>query len=1203
MKSETVKMVPMDGCEAAAHIAYRCAEVIAIYPITPSSPMSESTDVWATKGITNVLGDVPRIVEMQSEGGAAGALHGALLAGALTTTFTSSQGLLLMIPNMYKIAGELTPTVIHVAARSLASASLSIFGDHADVMAARATGFAILFSNSVQEAMDLALVSHSASLDSRVPFMHAFDGFRTSHEIQKVAVVPDTVVRKLIKDQSVNDHRSRALNPDRPSLRGSAANPDTYFQSREAANPWYNALPAIVQTAMDQFAAETGRAYHLFDYEGHPEAEEVIVIMGSGAETAAEAARFLNAKHGRRTGVLKVRLFRPFSVEHFLGALPVTTKAIAVLDRTKEPGCAGEPLYQDILTALVESQSTGTLPFKAFPRVISGRYGLSSKEFSPSMVKSIFDELSKAQPKNHFTIGIYDDVTHTSLPWDKTLTTEDAETTRAIFWGLGSDGTVGANKNTIKIIGENTPLNCQGYFVYDSKKAGAFTVSHLRFGPNPIRSPYLVEDANFIAVHQFPFIEKFDVLERAAKGSVFLLNAPLDQEFVWDRLPKETQKTIIEKQIKLYVIDAYKVARENNLGPRINTVMQTCFFALSNVLPLNDAIKMIKDAIKKTYGKRGTSVVERNCAAVDATLANLHEITPPAAATADFGLTSPVPATAPEFLQKVTAPMLAGQGDELPVSALPPDGIWPTSTTRWEKRRVSLDAPRWISDLCIQCGKCVMVCPHSVIRGKVFSPDDAAKAPASFLHMEGKFKNAPGQRFTIQVSTEDCTGCTLCVEVCPGVDKKNPEIRALNMHGIDETMDEDRKNWDFFLNLPDGIGVEPATTKEASSKMTLKDAMLRQPTFEFSSACSGCGETGYLRTLSQLFGDRAVIANATGCSSIYGGNLPTTPWSIDKNGRGPAWANSLFEDNAEFGLGMRLALDHQAVLALRVINSLRDKLPEALVDEIIANHENTTEAGVIAQQARVKEVKKLLTDLGPDIRAKDLLQVVDTLVRRTVWIIGGDGWAYDIGYGGLDHVIATGADVNILVLDTEVYSNTGGQASKSTPLGSTAKFATAGKGTFKKDLGLLAMSYQNVYVAQISLGANDTHTLRVLQEAESFRGPSIIMAYSPCVAHGIDLSRNVDQSKLAVASGHWLLYRYMPAADLRSMGVLKLDSKAPSVTLGDYHKHEGRFRVLQDAAPEIAAEYLERAQNAVLSRRKRFEALAGFSKTEHPDEK
>ena len=690
---------------------------------------------------------------------------------------------------------------------------------------------------------------------------------------------------------------------------------------------------------------------------------------------------------------------------------------------------------------------------------------------------------------------------------------------------------------------------------------------------DPIRSPYLVEDANFIAVHQFPFIEKFDVLERAAKGSVFLLNAPIDKELVWDRLPKETQKTIIGKQIKLYVIDAYKVARENSLGPRINTVMQTCFFALSNVLPLNDAIKMIKDAIRKTYGKRGTSVVDRNCAAVDATLANLHEITPPADATADFGLSSPIPASAPEFLQRVTAPMLAGQGDELPVSALPPDGIWPTSTTRWEKRRISLDAPRWIPDLCIQCGKCVMVCPHSVIRGKVFSPDDVAKAPATFLHMDGKFKNAPGQRFTIQVSTEDCTGCTLCVEVCPGIDKKNPEIRALNMHGIDATMEEDRKNWDFFVNLPDGIGFEPATTKEAAAKLTIKDAMLRQPTFEFSSACSGCGETGYLRTLSQLFGDRTVIANATGCSSIYGGNLPTTPWSIDKNGRGPAWANSLFEDNAEFGLGMRLALDHQAVLALRVINSLRDKLPASLVDAIIANHEDTTEAGVIAQQARVKELKELLAALGPDLRAKDLLQVADTLVRRTVWIIGGDGWAYDIGYGGLDHVIATGADVNILVLDTEVYSNTGGQASKSTPLGSTAKFATAGKTTYKKDLGLLAMSYQNVYVAQVSLGANDTHTLRVFQEAESSRGPSIIMAYSPCVAHGMDLTRNVDQSKLAVASGHWLLYRYTPAADRRSMGVLKLDSKAPSVTLGEYHKHEGRFRVLHDSAPDIATEY------------------------------
>ena len=1186
----------MDGCEAAAHVAYRCSEVIAIYPITPSSPMGEYADQWAATDVPNLFGDVPRIIEMQSEGGAAGSLHGALLTGALATSFTASQGLLLMIPNMYKIAGELTPMVLHVAARSLATQALSIFGDHSDVMAARATGYAMLFANSVQEAMDLSLVSHAATLESRVPFMHIFDGFRTSHEVQKVEPLSDTQILSLIDKGHIRAHRARALNPDKPSLRGTAANPDTYFQSRESVNPFYNALPAIVQATMDRFAALTGRQYHLIDYEGDPQAEEVLVLMGSGAETCAETAKFLN-QHGRRTGVVKVRLYRPFPVDAFLDALPETVKAIAVLDRTKEPGASGEPLYQDVLTALAEGMAARRI--SRFPTVTSGRYGLSSKEFTPAMVRAIFDELLKPQPKNHFTIGIHDDVTHTSLAFDPSFRLDDPETKSAVFWGLGSDGTVGANKNTIKIIGDLTDLNCQAYFVYDSKKAGAHTVSHLRFGPNEIRRPYLVEDASFVGVHQFPFLEKYNVLDRAAPGAVLLINAPVEPHQVWDRLPAPVQETIVGKRLKLFTIDAYKVARENGLGPRINTVMQTCHFALSGIIPLDRALDAIKKAIKKSYGKRGEAIVNKNIAAVDAALANLHEVEVPGLVSSTAALSAHIPASAPEFLRNVTGRMLAGLGDELPVSALPPDGCWPTATTRWEKRRISMDAPQWVSDLCIQCGKCVMVCPHSVIRGKILTPAAAEAAPDGFQTMEAKFKTAPGHKFTLQVSTEDCTGCTLCVEACPAVSKTDKTVKALNMHPIEPTLEQDRARWKYFTGLPDHLGVQAAATREAAAKMTIKDAMLRQPTFEFSSACSGCGETGYLRTMSQLFGDRAVIANATGCSSIYGGNLPTTPWSVNKNGRGPAWANSLFEDNAEFGLGMRLSLDHQARHALHLLGQLVPDVPADLVEEIRDHFEDTTEVGIARQRERVDRVKELLADLPPNPVTENLLPVLDHLVRRSVWIIGGDGWAYDIGFGGLDHVLASGENVNILVLDTEVYSNTGGQASKSTPLGTTAKFAAKGKTTYKKDLGLLAISYQNVYVASIALGANDTHTLRVLQEAEAYPGPSLIMAYSPCVAHGMDMVRSLDQAKLAVNSGHWLLYRYQPAEDRRSIGSLKLDSKAPSTTLAEYHAGENRFNVLAKNHPEAAADYLKRAQNAVIARRKRYESLAAFSKVEN----
>ncbi len=1189
----------MDGCEAAAHVAYRCSEVIAIYPITPSSPMGEFSEQWAAKGTPNIFGDVPRIIEMQSEGGAAGTLHGALLSGSMTTSFTASQGLLLMIPNMYKIAGELTPTVLHIAARSLATQALSIFGDHSDVMAARATGYVMLFANSVQEAMDLSLVSHAATLKSRIPFMHIFDGFRTSHEIQKIEALNDVEIRSLIDDACIRAHRGRGLNPDNPSLHGSAANPDVYFQGREAVNPFYNALPAIVQETMDRFADLTGRAYHLVDYEGDADAEQVIVIMGSGAETCAETALHLNAKDGRKTGVVKIHLYRPFPTEAFLAAIPPGVKSIAVLDRTKEPGSIGEPLYQDVVTALSEGMGAGLI--ERFPKVIGGRYGLSSKEFSPAMVKAIYDELLKPAPKNHFTIGINDDVTHTSLVYESAFRLNDPQTSAAIFWGLGSDGTVGANKNTIKIIGDLTDQNCQGYFVYDSKKAGAHTVSHLRFGPNEIRRPYLVEDASFVGVSQFPFLEKFDILERAAPGAVFLINAPLAPEHVWDSLPQPVQQAIIDKGIKLYTIDAYKVARENGLGPRINTVMQTCHFALSGIIPLTEALDAIKDAIEKTYGKRGEAIVTKNCAAVDDSLANLHEISVPAEAESAGRMLLHIPDDAPDFLRNVTAKMLAGRGDELPVSALPPDGCWPSATTRWEKRRISMDAPKWEPDLCIQCGKCVIVCPHSVIRAKILTHDDLAAAPEGFLSMDAKYKSAPGQKFTIQISSEDCTGCTLCVEACPAVSKTDKNFKSLNMRNITDTLESDRAHWKYFTELPDNLGVVVSQTAEAAAKMTIKDAMLRQPTFEFSSACSGCGETGYLRLMSQLFGDRAVIANATGCSSIYGGNLPTTPWGTDKNGRGPAWANSLFEDNAEFGLGMRLALDHQSRHALTLLKQLAPEIPAELTASIEQNYFNTTEGDIATQRERIEMVKSILVYQKENPLIANLLTVLDTLVRRSVWIVGGDGWAYDIGFGGLDHILASGENVNILVLDTEVYSNTGGQASKSTPLGTSAKFATNGKTTYKKDLGMLAMSYQNVYVASIAMGANDTHTLRVLQEAEAYQGPSLIMAYSPCVAHGMDMVRSLDQAKLAVTSGHWLLYRYTPADDKRSMGKLKLDSKAPSATLADYHAGENRFRIVAKTHPDEAAEYLTRAQKAVVARRKRYESLADFSKTENED--
>ncbi|MGZ4819850.1 MAG: pyruvate:ferredoxin (flavodoxin) oxidoreductase, partial [Terriglobales bacterium] len=1128
--------VTIDGNEAAAYAAYHTSEVIAIYPITPSSNMGEFADEWAAKGQTNLWGVVPTVVEMQSEGGAAGALHGAVQAGALGTTFTASQGLLLMIPNMYKIAGELTATVIHVAARTVATHALSIFGDHSDVMACRQTGFAMLASNSVQEAMDHALIAHAATLEARLPFLHFFDGFRTSHEVAKIEQLSVDDMRQMIDDELVHAHRLRSLSPDRPMLRGTAQNPDVFFQARESANLYYLECPAIVQKTMDRFAKIVGRRYNLFDYVGAPDAERVLIMMGSGAEAAEETVEHLNARGGK-VGLLKVRLYRPFSVSHFVSALPATVKSLAVLDRTKEPGATGEPLYMDVCVALSESLASGKSPLQSMPRVIGGRYGLSSKEFNPAMVKAVFDELEKERPKNHFTVGIVDDVTHTSLEYDPQFSTESPDTVRAVFYGLGSDGTVGANKNSIKIIGEDTDYYAQGYFVYDSKKAGAMTVSHLRFGPRPIRSTYLITAANFLACHQFSFVEHFDVLKLAQPGATFLLNSPYGPDEVWNHLPITVQQEILDKKLHLYVIDADRVAEGVGMGRRINTIMQTCFFAISGVLPREEAIGAIKKAIEKTYRKRGDAVVKKNFDAVDATLAQLHEVKLPERATSQLRLEPPVSATAPDFVQKVTARIIAGEGDLLPVSAFPVDGTFPVGTARWEKRNIALEIPVWDEQLCIQCGKCVLVCPHSVIRAKIYDPVLLGHAPSTFKSAKPKWKEFETQRYTLQVAPEDCTGCKLCVQVCPAKSKTEVKHKAINMETQAPLRVPERENWEFFLSLPE-------TDREQLKTGQVKDVQLLQPLFEFSGACAGCGETPYIKLMTQLFGDHAVVANATGCSSIYGANLPTTPYTADAQGRGPAWSNSLFEDNAEFGLGLRLALNKQEEYARDLLRRLEGRIGGELVAALLGE-DQSNHRGIEQQREHVRRLKDKLKGID-SAEGRDLLAIAEALVRKSLWIVGGDGWAYDIGYGGLDHVLASAQNVNVLVLDTEVYSNTGGQRSKSTPRGAVARFAFGGKETAKKDLALMAINYGNVYVARVAMGGSDTQAIKAFEEAEAYPGPSLILAFSHCVAHGYDLMYGMEQQKLAVQTGYWPLFRYNPALALQGKNPLQLDSRRPS---------------------------------------------------------
>ncbi|MDF9391495.1 MULTISPECIES: pyruvate:ferredoxin (flavodoxin) oxidoreductase [Methylococcus] len=1167
----------LDGNEAVAYIAYRINEVCAIYPITPSSTMAELADQWAAEGRPNIWGNVPLVVEMQSEGGAAGTVHGALQTGALTTTFTASQGLLLMIPNMYKIAGELTPTVFHVAARSLAAQGLSIFGDHADVAAVRPTGFAQLASGSVQEAHDMALLAQAASLESRIPFVHFFDGFRTSHEVNKLSLIPDQAIRALIDPVRVREHRARALNPDNPFIRGTAQNPDVYFQGRETVNPFYAHLPEIAQAQFDKFAGLTGRQYRLFDYFGDPEAERVAVVMGSAAFTLRETVAFL-CRQGEKVGVVQVRLALPFSAPHFLAVLPASVRTVAVLDRLKLPGSIGEPLYSDVVTALAENGSP--------VRVIGGRYGLSSKEFTPAMAKAVLDELARPQPKNHFTIGIIDDISHTSLDYDERFEIEPEDVVRALFFGLGADGTVGANKNSIKIIGESTPLYAQGYFVYDSKKSGSRTVSHVRFGPRPIESPYLIRSAGFIGCHQFNFVEKIDVLEHARQGAVFLLNSPYGPDTVWDHLPRPVQERIIERNIAFYVIDASKVAAESGMGGRTNTVMQTCFFAISGVLPREEAIGRIKDSIRKTYGKKGEDVVRKNFAAVDHTLAHLYRVAVPAQATSRLEIPPPVPPEAPEFVQRVTAAMMAGAGDALPVSALPVDGTYPSGTTRWEKRNISDIVPMWEPDLCIQCGNCSFVCPHSVIRSKFYPESRLEKAPRGFKSAPINARGFPETRYTLQIYVEDCTGCGLCVEVCPARSLREAGVKAINMRPKAPILEQERNSIRFFEQLP----VNDRSRVDFSS---VRGAQFLEPLFEFAGACAGCGETPYVRLLSQLFGDRLLVANATGCSSIYGGNLPTTPWTKNAEGRGPAWSNSLFEDNAEFGLGFRLSADKHLALARQRLEELRPRLPAGLADEILKAPQ-LAESEIRRQRQRVAALKSALRDIDCEA-ARDLLSVADHLVRRSIWIIGGDGWAYDIGSAGLDHVLASGRDVNVLVLDTEVYSNTGGQMSKSTPLGAVAKFAAAGKPVAKKDLALQAIAYGNVYVARIAMGANPQQALLALREAEAYPGPSLVLAYSHCIAHGIDMRLGLRQQDLATASGHWPLIRYNPALRQSDRNPFVLDSPRPRIKLKDYAMNELRYQILARSHPAESEHLMTLAQQVVDQKWETYEEMASRS--------
>ncbi len=1178
------KMITVDGNEACASVAFRTNEIAVIYPITPSSTMGELADQWAAEGATNIWGVVPEITEMQSEGGAAGAVHGVIQAGALGTTFTASQGLLLMIPNMYKIAGELTSFVMHVSARTLATHALSIFGDHSDVMATRQTGFAMLASCSVQEAQDFAAIAQAATLRSRVPFLHFFDGFRTSHEVSKIVSLSDDELRALIDDDLVVAHRRRGLSPEHPAVRGTAQNPDCFFQAQEARNPYYDVLPGIVEAEMDRFAKVTGRRYQLFEYSGHPEAEQVIVAMGSGAETADTTAARLN-QMGRKVGVLKVRLYRPFSVDGFVAALPPSVRSIAVLDRCKEPGAVGEPLYQDIVTALAEARAQGLRPTASEPRVIGGRYGLASKEFSPAMVKAVFDELTRDKPKPHFTVGINDDVTRLSLEVDDSFTLAAGDTREAVFFGLGSDGTVGANKNSIKIIADNTDLYAQAYFVYDSKKSGAITISHLRFSSRPVQSAYLVQQADFLACHHFVFLDKIDVLSYAKQGGTFLLNSPHPADQVWDKLPRSVQQAIIDKGLKFYVIDARNVAAAAAMGARINTIMQTCFFALSEVLPRDEAITQIKKSIEKSYGRKSQKLVEKNCAAVDMTLAHLAEVTVPKTATATRDLPPIVPLDAPDFVQRVTAMMLAGKGDLLPVSAFPVDGTWPVGTAQYEKRNIADQIPIWEPSLCIQCNKCVMVCPHAAIRAKLVEPDGLTNPPETLKTMPYKGSEVKGGTYLLQVAPEDCTGCTLCVKVCPGRDKANSQRLALFMAVKDPLLDAERTNFDYFLSLPD--------LERSKFRMNLKSSQFIKPLFEFSGACLGCGETPYVKLLTQLYGDRLMVANATGCSSIFGGNLPTTPYAADANGRGPAWSNSLFEDNAEFGMGFRLAVDQGRAQARQLVKELSGQLPEVLVNEILYANQSD-DAGIDAQRVRVTALKSHLAGLNGSAVAR-LHEVADFLVEKVVWIVGGDGWAYDIGYGGLDHVLASGRNVNILVMDTEVYSNTGGQSSKATPLGATAKFATAGKPRPKKDLGLIALTYGNVYVASVAFGARDNHTVRVLQEAASYDGVSLIIAYAHCIAHGYEMSAAFDRQKAAVQSGYWPIYRYDPRKLGTNEKAMELDAVEPQLQLGEFMSNETRFRITEQQDP---ARYQRMVEAANVDVRRRFDILRRIANNE-----
>jgi pyruvate-ferredoxin/flavodoxin oxidoreductase len=1161
----------IDGNEAAAWVAYRASELVAIYPITPATPMGELADAWSAAGVPNAWGAVPQVVEMQSEGGAAAAVHGALQAGSLATTFTSSQGLLLMLPNMFKIAGELTPAVFHVAARTVATHALSIFGDHSDVMAARTTGFALLCSSSVQEAQDLALVAHAATLRARVPFLHFFDGFRTSHELSTIERLDEDDLRALLDEELVAAHRARALDPDHPVLRGSAQNPDVFFQSREAANPYYAEVPRIVQAELARLAERSGRRYRLFDYAGHPEAERVLVLMGSAAGAATEAVERLVAE-GERVGLVTVRLFRPFDAAAFCATLPATVREVAVLDRSKDPAAQGEPLFQDVVTALAERDGDA-------PRVSGGRYGLASKELTPAMAAAALAELEQPRPRRRFTVGIVDDVTGLSLEPDPSFTTEPEDVFQAVFYGLGSDGTVGANRNSIKIIGDATGLHAQAYFVLDSKKAGSLTISHLRFGPRPIRSTYLVQRADFVACHQLGLLDRLDVLERAAEGGIFLLNAPYGPAEVWERLPREVQERIVARRLRLFVVDASRVAREAGLGKRVNTVLQTCFFALTDILPQERAVAAIKDAIRDTYGKRGEAVLERNFAAVDRALEGLHEVEVPATATAELHRRETVPAGAPEFVRTVTAPLLAERGDALPVSALPADGTFPTGTARYEKRSLAEEIPVWDPSICIDCAKCTLVCPHAALRMKVFPPEALAGAPEGFLAKEWKARDLPGMLMTIQVAPEDCTGCGICVDTCPAHSKEEVRHKSIDMAPKDEHLEVERERYEFFLSIPeiDRALVEPAT---------VKGSQMLEPLFEYSGACEGCGETPYLKLLTQLFGDRMLVANATGCSSIYGGNLPTTPWAANADGRGPAWSNSLFEDNAEFGLGMRLALDQQAAAARALLPVVASDLAGPILDA-----DQTTEAGIAAQRVRVAELEARCRELATP-EARRLLALAGALVRKTVWIVGGDGWAYDIGFGGLDHVLASGRDVNLLVLDTEVYANTGGQASKATPRGAIAKFAAGGKRSRKKDLGLIASSYGDVYVAQIAMGADNPQTVKALAEADAYPGPSLVIAYSHCIAHGIEMKTGMRQQKLAVDTGYWPLFRYDPRHAAAGEHPFRLDSRRPKLPVSEFRSREARFAMLARARPQEAAELAELAQHDVDERWHVYEQLA-----------